>query len=281
MSVRARLGRWIPPALLDPARRLAGLGRAPEWEYLPHGWPAADGAGWDDASVAEAQRARWPRFLAAVAGSGPLGIAHEQDTIARNDEAAHNTVMSFGYVVARAAAGRSALRVLDWGGGVGHYHVLARALVPGVALEWHVVDRPGTCEAGRALQPGVRFHDHVPDDTFDLVLASSSLQYAEDWSAALETLARVTAGHLYVTRTPVVLQAPSFVVRQRAHAHGYATAYPGWFLNRDALLEVARGAGLSLEREFLIAERPHVPGAPEQASYRGFLFAAPPPMEQA
>jgi hypothetical protein len=62
------------------------------------------------------------------------------------------------------------------------------------------------------------------------------------------------------------------VVVQRPHACGYHTEYLGWFLNRDEFLSAAAGCGLGLRREFLIDERPPVPGAPEQAEYRGFLF---------
>jgi hypothetical protein len=62
------------------------------------------------------------------------------------------------------------------------------------------------------------------------------------------------------------------VVVQRPHGCGYLTEYQGWFLNRDQLLTTAAGCGLALRREFLIDERPPVPGAPEPAEYRGFLF---------
>ena len=78
-----------------------------------------------------------------------------------------------------------------------------------------------------------------------------------------------------MTRQPFVAAGPSFVVVQRPSRHGYLTEYPGWFLNRDEFLAEARGLGLELTREFLIAERPIVPDAPVQADYRGFLFAVP------
>ena len=55
----------------------------PEWEHVPEGWarardPAqACSRGWDVEAVAEAYARRWPAFLAALAGSGPLGVGHE------------------------------------------------------------------------------------------------------------------------------------------------------------------------------------------------------------
>jgi hypothetical protein len=61
-------------------------------------------------------------------------------------------------------------------------------------------------------------------------------------------------------------------VVQRPREYGYETEYPGWFINRRELLDAAAEAGLEHRREFLIMERPVVPGAPEQCEYRGFLF---------
>ena len=79
---------------------------------------------------------------------------------------------------------------------------------------------------------------------------------------------------LYLTRQPCVQHAPSYVVVQRPYRHGYQTEYPGWFLNQPELLGYSAELGLRLVREFLVDERPFVPNAPEQADYRGFLFAA-------
>ena len=93
----------------------------------------------------------------------------------------------------------------------------------------------------------------------------------------MKRLAVLTRSYLFITRLPIVEQSKSFVVIQRPYACGYETEYPGWFLNRGELLTYTEQIGLHLQREFLIQERPHVPNAPEQAAYRGFLFRAPTP----
>ena len=226
----------------------------------------------------ETQLARWPAFVRSVEGSAPFGLSNEAAGPGESDYQIHNTVMSFGYVLARAARGRGQLAMLDWGGGLGHYAVLARALLPEIELDYHCRDLPLLTRGGRDVLPEATFHD--TDDSafarsYDLVLASSSLHYAQDWRGLLARLVSVTGDYLYVTRQPFVPTAPSFVVVQRAHRNGYLTEYPGWFLNRNEFLDVARTLGLELRREFLIAERPVVPRAPEAADYRGFLFAAP------
>jgi putative methyltransferase (TIGR04325 family) len=167
------------------------------------------------------------------------------------------------------------LSVLDWGGGLGHYWALARSALPGLELEYHVKETPAVCARGREVAPGVTFHDGPSclDRQYDLVVASSSLQYAEDWRALLAGLAGAAGSHLYVARVPVALAAGSFVVLQRAHAYGYETEYLGWVLNRHELLETAAAAGLSLAREFLLDARFSAENAPEvPVAHRSFLF---------
>jgi len=249
----------------------------PEWEFVPEGW-ARPAAGWDAAAIVRAYRAKWPSFLAAVRGPGPLGIGHETplgEPVGRDDRDAQQAVLVFAHALLTAARGRDRVSLLDWGGGPGHYAVLAQALAPELALDYHSRDLPALVALGRELLPQHSFHD---DDAclerrYDLVLASSSLQYARDWRSALAALARATGAFLLATRVPVALHARSFVVLQRAHRYGYETEYLGWVLNRDELLVAARAAGLELRREFLLPAWLSAAGAPEApVEHRGFLF---------
>jgi len=107
---------------------------------------------------------------------------------------------------------------------------------------------------------------------YDLVFASSSLHYTRDCYGLLDRLCASAARWLMVTRTPFVETHDDFVVVQRPHMFGYMTEYPGWFLNRKRVIEFVTQRGFSLDREFLVAERPYVSNAPEQAQYRGLLF---------
>jgi len=79
---------------------------------------------------------------------------------------------------------------------------------------------------------------------------------------------------LFVTRLPVALRAPSFVVQQRAYAYGYDTEYLGWVVNRKELLERSQSLKLELQREFLLQASFSALGAPESpVGHRGFLFS--------
>jgi putative methyltransferase (TIGR04325 family) len=273
-----RRARDVPETFQRQLGHVSEPTQRPEWEFVPEGW-ARDVPGWDVAAIAAAYREKWPSFLAAVEGDGPLGVNHEVPTgvaVPRNDRDAQHTILAFGWVLALAAGGRDTLSVLDWGGGPGHYAVLADALLPGVELDYTSRDLPALVALGRELQPERAFADDESplDRRYDLVVASSSLHYEQDWRARLRDLAAVADRYVYVTRVPVALEAPSFVVLQRAYAYGYETEYLGWVIARDELLAEARAAGLRLARELVLPARFAADGAPEApVEHRGYLFA--------
>jgi putative methyltransferase (TIGR04325 family) len=257
----------------------------PEWEYVREGFARArSGAepaatGWSAEDVARAYREKWPRFLEALEGPGPLGVSHEVPDgapIDRDDVLAQNSVLAYAFALARSRTGSGPVSVLDRGGALGHFYVLARQLFPDLELDYHCRELPAVCAEGREVLPEVAFHD--TDDCFersyDLVIASNSVQYEEDWQALLRQLADATASWMFLTRVPVARLHPSFVVLQRAHRYGYATEYLGWVINRDELLDAAHDAGLELERELVLLPELTVAGAPEPFTHSGFLFRA-------
>jgi putative methyltransferase (TIGR04325 family) len=253
----------------------------PEWEYVPEGWARASDPtvkGWNVDAIVDAYRAKWPSYIRALEGPRPLGVYHEVvegGSVWTDDHSAHNMLVSFAYVLALAAHGKERVSLLDWGGGIGHYYVLARAVLPDVAIDYASKDVPKLAEYGRELFPEARFYDDESclEQRYDIVLASASLQYSEDWQGTFARLAGATRGYLYVTRLPVAFRAPSFVVLQRAYAYGYDTEYIGWVVNRDELLREADAARLEVVREFLLAAQFAAEGAPESpVGHRGFLF---------
>jgi putative methyltransferase (TIGR04325 family) len=177
-------------------------------------------------------------------------------------------------VLARTGHGRERISVLDWGGGVGQYFPLARALLPEVKIDYHCKDVPVLASVGRELLPEISFYDDDSclDRRYDLVLAAGSLQYVEDWQNTLRRLAGATQRYLLLTRTPTVGQSQSFVVLQRGQPYGFGTDVLEWFFNRYELLECAAGTGMRLVREFVMLDQTPAAGVPEQAQYRGFLF---------
>lgn len=284
---QGRLVKRVARAVLPPIavnaykglRRRSHAAAPADWEYLPGGWPAPSTAstGWNADSVVQTQLERWPAFVRSVEAPSVFGLSNES-TGGLPDYGVHNTILTFGYVLARAAQGRKRLSMLDWGGGIGHYSVYSRALMPDLELDYYCRDLPNLVAGGRSVLPEDTFfvdEDEALTRQYDVVVASSSLHYSQHWRPLLARLAAASTGYLYVTRQPFVKDADSFVVVQRPHRHGYQTEYPGWFLNRNEFLTAASESGLKLLREFLIRETPNVPNAPEAADYRGFLFSSP------
>lgn len=259
-----------PPPPPDPE-----LAPPPEWEIVPDTADTWDGlGGWDHQSIVATQRAKWPDFLKTVEGPGLMGRSHEAIN-AMPDLATHNTIISFGYALGRVCTPGRTVSMLDWGGGLGHYCLYARALFPEQDFEFHIKDLPGLCAAGAELLPDVTFH---ADDatalarSYDFVLASSAVHYARDPYAKMLELCAAARQRILITRTPVLDVGTDVLVVQRPHRYGYLTEYAGWVMNRQRLVDSVEANGFVLERQFLIGEQPYLPDMEEQAQYYGFLF---------
>ncbi len=279
MKAKAILRYCLPPVLLEAGQAVLDRLRPAPMEYLPGGWPDAV-RGWNIESIAAVQRERWSANVAALQGAAPLGVSPE--AAARSSRhldvwelIGHNNLLSFACVLGLAAQGRQQLSLLDWGGGVGYYYVLSRALLPGLALDYHCQDVPLLCAIGRQNLPEATFWDE-PDAcfsrTYDLVFAGSSLWCVRDWRAMLCKLAAASRRYVFLNRMIFVQQAPTFAILQRPKAHAYDTEYPFWVFNRSEFLAASADCGLTLVREFIISQGPRLHQAPEQGTFRGFLF---------
>jgi putative methyltransferase (TIGR04325 family) len=249
-----------------------------EYEFVPEGWRPGDprGTGWDHPSVARAMRANWPQWAAVVNSTRPLGIYPMAPHI--RHEGGHNLSMTFAYVLARAAHGKTGLSVLDWGGALGHYALMAKALLPEIALDITIKERPEAAATGRTLVPFTTF---VTDDadcfsrSYDVVVASGSLQYAADWRNIAGRLVKSAKEWMYLARLPLVRRSATFVVVQRPYLSvGYQTEYLSWVFNRDEFLAQIASSGAVLEREFISGENVQYAGGPEISEGTGFLFRA-------
>ncbi len=261
----------LPPIALRAARWLRPLLR-----YAPEGWEtrlSADQRGWNAARVIDEEKAKWELFLKNLEGAGPLGFSHESSDLSETRNVSfHNIHLIYAYVLALAAHRKDLVSVLDWGGGLGHYHRLGRALLPGVALDYHVKEVPALAAEGRRLNPEVRWHedDGCLDRTYDLVMVNGSLQYIRDWRETVGRIARATGGYFFLHRLPVVEQGPSYVAVQKA----YGTEMLHQQLNQQEVLKTIEDAGLRLVREFIVGDRPVIPWAPAPCEMKSWFFIA-------
>jgi putative methyltransferase (TIGR04325 family) len=267
-----------PPFLWRLAKQIATIGEKPEWEYIPEGWQAQKKdpniKGWNMDSVKEAYQKMWPRFVQNIESTLPLAISPESNSSRRDTLIFHNMIITYGYALAVSTRNKSSISMLDWGGGIGHYYLLSKKLCPDLKINYHCKDVPVLAEYGQTLFPEAHFYSDETclNQRYDFILVSGSLHFSEDWQSILTGLAQATSDYLFITRLPIVVQAASYVMIQRAHKYGYGTEYLGWCLNKDEFIRCATESGLKLIQEFYNGENPVILNAPESCQYMGFLF---------
>jgi putative methyltransferase (TIGR04325 family) len=172
--------------------------------------------------------------------------------------------------------GTSDLKVLDFGGALGHHCLLVRRLLPAdLRLRWMVWETPAMCAVGREHvekeKEGLSFISSAEEITgrFSFVLASGSLQYvARPWDRL--RMLRGLAPWMMVDRLPLVEADEDRLTVQRVPPWIYRARYPAWFLSRDRWNAEIAG---TLERSWDSAERVWLDGRPIMD--RGFLFTNP------
>ena len=181
-----------------------------------------------------------PQWGAAVEGTGPLGVYHEARagerlSAGRRRRAQHARLVrlcprphgSWPRPAVGARLGRRARPLRR-----------ARACrVPEVELDWHCREVPDPSPA--PAPPSIRRSVHV-DDTASTGRTTLSLPPARSSTRGLADAARPSRPRgdrpAPRERLPIALDAPSFVVLQRAGVYGYETEYLGWVVSRDELL---------------------------------------------
>jgi putative methyltransferase (TIGR04325 family) len=272
----------LPPFVLAVLRRLNRSDAQPVLKYAPEGWATLSPDrenGWDRDVVVRAEAAKWDEFRRNLESTGPLGFSHEHtDLTATRNVYFHNVHLTFAYVLTLAARMKNELSVLDWGGGLGHYYLLGRAVLPDVRLQFDCREVPLMCEQGKQLCPEVTFYsdDACLNKSYDVVMVNGSLGYFKEWKAVLARLCDSVGKYLFLTRVLTVRRSPSFVVLQRTEVYGYNSDMLTQVLNEEEVLGIVRNRGLRLVREFVVGEGPTIVGAPEESRDCGWLFERAP-----
>ncbi|MDJ1182181.1 methyltransferase, TIGR04325 family [Roseofilum casamattae] len=241
----------------------------PSWEWVPEGWKRQDKRikGWNVEIMVDIRKAQRLTLLEKI----------ESQKLLTNDYGQHNTYMSYAYVLSLISRKKERISILDWGGGLGEYYLISQSLFPELHIDYYCAEVSVLCAAGREVQPEITFYDRDEDwlsNKYDLVLCSSALQYAEDWQGLANNLIQSTGSYLYIARSPIIRNHPSFVVLQRPYQYGYDTEYLSWFFNVDELVGYIESKKMQKVKEFLIAERFPVSGAPEVGEGCGLLFTS-------
>ena len=266
---------FIPPVVFRGANFIRDRFSKPVLEYAPDGWQTRldnrKNEGWNVDSVVDTEKGKWDDFRRNLEGPAPLGFSHEHTdmSVIRNPYF-HNVHISYAYVLALAAHKKDRISVLDWGGALGHYYLIAKAVLPDVSIDYHVKELPLMSKTGKRLNPEVHWHNDESclERDYDLIMMNGSIGYIEEWSDLLRRIAPSTKKYLFLFRLLVVQDSPSFLSIQRL----YDSKMLHQQFNQTELLETVDKIGLTLVREFVLGERPFIRGAPEQCEMRGWLF---------
>jgi putative methyltransferase (TIGR04325 family) len=269
MRAAELLKLFAPPFVSALAARL----RPAERVYFGPKWPVPAPQGWNDRSAEQVMRGNWPVVTSKIDGTEPLSMLPYNSDQA--DLTAHNMFMTFLYVLARAAHHKHDLSVLDWGGAVGHYALVARRLLPEVTFDYVVKEQPTNCQLASELNPSVKFvssDDECFSRTYDVVIASSSVHYVEDWKAVVARLAEAAHSWLFINGLPAVRRVPSYVVVQRLRTSGFQGEFYSNVVNRDEFVSEVTRHRFTLVRELMSWGAVPYRGAPEDTTGTGFLF---------
>ena len=269
-----------PPAVSDTVRNFSRAlrGQKPEWEYVLEGWAVEQTdskiKGWNVEAVLQAYQLRWDAFVHELETTGPYSASPESLSARQTDLVFHNRILIYAYGLSLASRQKKSISMLDWGGGIGHYYLISKALVPDLEVDYYCKDVPLLAAHGQTLFPQAHFYsdEECLSRRYDFVLASNSLHYSRDWSSTLAKLAAASEGYLLVTMLPVAHRAPSYVFVQRPYKYGYDTEYLSWCLNRVEFLACAAQSDLELVREFITGMELPIAHAPEPCECMAFLF---------
>jgi putative methyltransferase (TIGR04325 family) len=166
-------------------------------------------------------------------------------------------------LAAEVAAKKGEVRVLDFGGGIGVNFVNIRAALPaGAKLHYDIVDSPANQNRWQLLfenSANCGCFTEIPRPSYDVVFASSTLQYIPDWVAVLARLADACERWIVLSRLPIT-RGPAFVARQNVrfvngpHSGETAGTIPHRFFNREELIDVLRARGFELVHDHFISD---------------------------
>jgi len=145
------------------------------------------------------------------------------------------------------------VKLLDFGCGNGHYQSILSSCSHTTKWDYTGVDlRPAFVQWCRQTYPGVQFETvengrplPFADNAFDVVLASSVLQYTQNPELTLAELRRVTQKYVLVSRLPTWKYQDSQIVVQHLYGAWGEEQYPLHVFNRHRLEDLFGQAGFA------------------------------------
>lgn len=130
------------------------------------------------------------------------------------------------------------VRVLDFGGADGKHFKLVSALFDEVSFDWTIYEIPEVVDKHNQLEVrNLKWSKDLPDESLDISLASSSLQYSENSQDYLRFMLK-NSKFIILDRLSVISGNSDIVMRQNVWSRDTGkTSYPCWYFSLEKLLE--------------------------------------------
>lgn len=227
---------WLPSVVKRKVNRL--LGRVIRFE--------GDFASWDDARAhsdgydAEGIHAR---VLAATLEVREGRAAFERDSVLF-DEIEYAWPVLSGLLWAAARSG-GMLNVLDMGGALGSGYFQNRRFLQALPdVRWNVVEQAHFVASGKRHIQDEKLcfyqtiEDCLEENSPNVIVLSSVLQYLQSPIEVIEKLNRVGAMCLIIDRTPFRSGSRDTLVIQKVPATVYSASYPMWIFSRPEFMRI-------------------------------------------
>ena len=198
--------------------------------------------GWDDLSIVLSRVEQIKEIKGSLQSHLPLG----------KTKADHHNFITFGYVLGLVAT-KDKISILDWGGAFGHYYLYAKRLFPNLQIEYTCKELPNTINYGKQYNKEIRFiksDKEAVSKTYDLVFASSSLQYSDDWQKTLHQLGTATKSYLFIARVHLITKE----ISQKVAEEAYGKNINSWLINRTEFYQEFTKNGFIKSQEFYTFE---------------------------
>lgn len=136
------------------------------------------------------------------------------------------------------------LSILDFGGALGNTYRQCRAYLPEVKKwRWHIVEQLYIVESGRRNFENEEIHFHtslkecLDQETPNIALLSSVLQYLPDPYGFLQQLANSPIQYLIINRNPCSLTKELITVQMIPQSL-YRASYPSWLFDCEQMRKV-------------------------------------------
>ncbi|MEJ1963919.1 MAG: methyltransferase, TIGR04325 family [Gammaproteobacteria bacterium] len=233
MSVKEIIKPFIPPALLQVARRLSVGAVRFSGDYDSWETASRDATGYDASEILNRVVSATRKVVAGEA-------VFERDSVLF-DQVQYSWPLLASLL--QVALERGSLRVVDFGGSLGSTWRQNRTFLErlGIPVSWHVVEQPHFVNAGRAefSNDTLRFYDSISDagaGGADVALFASSLGYVPDARRFLREIEAIQIPRLIIDRLPMASGDRDRIALQNVSEPIYTASYPVRLFERSSLL---------------------------------------------